>query len=701
MALIGTIRKNSWLMIVVIGFALAAFIIMDMTSASQRGGGGGDTFSMGTINGKAVDWNDFQNAEQLVYGNSQDLYGRRSALWNYFVEEAIVSKQAESLGLNVSSDELQDLEFGANPSPVIAARFRNPQTGQLDITQLNQIKQQIDDGSISPDLARYWKHQRKEIKKNRLQGKINSMVSKALYTPNWMVEQTHSAKNQKIKMDYIKIPFADIDDSDISLTDADFSSYLTSNKGKFYQDEETRRVDYVVFNVYPSSADSAAIRGEMADLAERFRTTDNDTTFTSINNGTMSSQWIDANGVSESVRNEVMSLPIGTVYGPYLDGNFYKTVKILDRKSVPDSATTRHILINASDPTSFAAAFEKVDSIKGAIQGGASFADMAEQFSQDPGSAQEGGKYENIPPNQFVPEYGDVASFGKIGQLYSVRTQYGVHLIEPLSRTREATDRARLAYLSEPIEPSDRTQSEAFDQANTFLSENRSLENLNTAASNSGNLATASSPSIKSNDYILGNLGSGTNAREIIRWAFESNTDIGDVSPTVYDFQPQGAYYNDKYVIVGLKSIQAAGMPSVANIKDEIEAQVRNQKKGELIKSKISGTNLNSLASQFDVTVDEATDITFDTKFKQGLGDEPKVIATAFNTAVNGVSAPITGNSGVFVVKVKEKPAAGAPTNIPQLRRDASANVQNQVSSLLMQAMRKEADISDNRSQFY
>ncbi len=700
MALIGKIRKNSWLMIIVIGFALAAFIIMDMTSSQNLGGGGGQ-FSLGTINGKSVDWNEFQNAEQLVYGNSQDVFGRRSALWNYFVEEAIVSDQSDALGLNVGKDELMDLQFGNNPSPVIAARFRNPQTGQMDMTQLNQIKQQIESGSMAPELRRYWAHQEKEIVKTRLQGKLNSMVSKALYTPTWMVEQTYGAQNQKIKMDYVKIPFADIDDSEVSLTDSDYQSYLTNNRGKFYQDEETRRVEYVVFNVLPSSTDSADLRQSLAELTESFKTAANDTLFVEANYGTISSQWLDANAVSETVRDRVMSIPVGNVYGPYLEGNFYKSVKVLDRKVVPDSATTRHILINAADAASFATAYEKIDSIKGAIQGGASFADMAEKFSQDPGSAANGGKYENIPPNQFVPEYGDVASFGNIGQLYSVRTQYGVHLIEPLSRTRESTERVRLAYLSQAIEPSEDTQSAIFDQANEFLSSNRTVADLNTAVANSSNLSTESSPSVKSNDYILGNLGSGANAREIIRWAFDPNTDLNQVSPTVYDFQPPGAYYTDKYVIVGLKSIQDAGMPSLANIKDEIEMQVRNQKKGESIKSKISGADLNAIASQFDVTVDEAADVTFDSRFTQGLGDEPKVIAAAFNMGVNSVSQPIIGNSGVYVVKVKDKPAAGAPTNIPQLRRDASATVQTQVSSMLMQAMRKEADISDNRSQFY
>jgi len=698
MALIGTIRKNSWLLILVIGLALAAFILMDMTSSSRLGGGSGNSFPVGKVNGKTVEWNDFQSAEQLIYSNSSDVFGRRNALWNYFVEEAIVSEQAEDLGLSVSKDELLDLQFGNNISPVINARFRNPQTGQVDRAQLDQIKAQIEGGNMTPELRRYWAHQEKEIVKERLQGKLNTMVSKGLYTPTWMVEQSYGDKNQKVNLDYVKIPFADIDDSEVSLTDADFQNYLTANKGKFYSDEETRKVDYVVFDVFPTATDSSDIRNSMAELTQEFQNTNNDTLFVESNEGTISSQWVDAQSVSAAARNAVMSVAVGSTYGPYLDGDSYRSVKVLERKMVPDSATTRHILINAVDPASFVTAATRIDSIKTAIQNGAKFADMATKFSQDPGSAANGGKYENIPPNQFVPAYGDVASFGNIGQLYSVRTQYGVHLIEPLSRTSEVTQRARLAYISEPIIPSDNTQSAKFDEANAFLADREM--GLSAAASKNG-VAMQVSPSVKANDYTLGTLGSGNDARDIIRWAFDNNTDVGAVSPTVYSFKEEGKYYVSKYVIAGLHGIQAAGMPSLANIKDEIEAQVRNQKKGELIKSKLSGTNLAAIASQFSVDVDQASDVTFDAQFTQGLGNEPKVIATAFNTGVNSVSQPIIGNNGVYVVQVKNKPTAVTNFNVSQVRKEVSTTTQQQVSSRLMQAMRKEAKVEDLRSTFY
>ena len=276
-----------------------------------------------------------------------------------------------------------------------------------------------------------------------------------------------------------------------------------------------------------------------------------------------------------------------------------------------------------------------------------------------------------------------------------------MHLIEPLSRHRNSTERVQLAYINQAITPSEDTQGRIFDEANQFLANNRNLSDLNTSVASSGTLSAQTSPSVKSNDYVLGNLGNGSDARDIIRWAFDGNTDINAVSPAVYSFQDQADYYINKYVVAGLKGVQAAGMPSLANMKDEIEAQVRNQKKGELIKGQISNNNLSAVASQFSVDVEEATDVTFESQFTQGLGNEPKVIAAAFNTAVNGVSQPIIGNSGVYVVQVKNKPAAGAPSNIPQLRKEASATTQSQIRSSLMQAMRKEAKIDDFRSNFY
>ena len=192
MALIGKIRDNSWILIGLVGLALAGFILMDMVSWSNRGGMGGQ-FTMGKVAGKTIDWNDFQRSEQILYQNAQgDPFGRRNSLWNFFVEEAIVSKEADALGLGVGKDELKDLQFGNNLSPIIQQRFGDPNTRQVDVKRLMEIKQAIEKNQLPPQLREYWAEQEKEIIKDRLQSTLTALVSKSLYLPTWQANQINN-----------------------------------------------------------------------------------------------------------------------------------------------------------------------------------------------------------------------------------------------------------------------------------------------------------------------------------------------------------------------------------------------------------------------------------------------------------------------------------------------------------------------------
>ena len=127
MALIGKIRKNYWLILIVLGLALAAFIMMDMTGAS--GPAGPTTATMGSIAGERIDYGAFQRTESEYYGNAPgDLFSKRKTIWDFYVENALLKKEGKALGLNVSRDELMDLQFGANQSQIIQQNWRNPQT---------------------------------------------------------------------------------------------------------------------------------------------------------------------------------------------------------------------------------------------------------------------------------------------------------------------------------------------------------------------------------------------------------------------------------------------------------------------------------------------------------------------------------------------------------------------------------------------
>jgi peptidyl-prolyl cis-trans isomerase D len=713
MALIGKIRQNSWILVVLVGLGLAGFIIMDMTSGQQSIFGSSQMI-LADVDGDKLDWNKFYNTEQVLYrGATGDVYQRREALYNYFVEESIVKQEAEELGLGVSKTELMDLQFGPQPSSIIQQRFGNPQIpGQVNREQLNSIKQIIEEnrineaiqqGQLSPDFTFYWSHQEKEILKDRLQNKMNALVTKAMYMPTWMVEMEYQAQNQSIDFAYVKVPFDEIDNTEIALEDADYKAFMNENEEKYRLDEETRKLEYTVFDVFPTAADSAKWRKQIADLIPEFTQTEDDSLFVENNFGTIDAAYVKKALLSPAIADTAFSIAPGTVYGPYMDAGSYKAVKVIDRKVIPDSVEVRHILRSVQTQADLISAQTTIDSIRNLIETGAGrFDSLAVALSQDPGSGAKGGDLGWSYPNQMVKPFNDVIFFeAEEGKLYTVFTQFGVHLIEVTGKKFINNEEAvKVAYLQQKIVPTEETQNAIYDRVLEFVGGNRSLEELRASVSNDPNLSIETTPSLKKNDYNIPTLGGGQSTRDIIRWAFGASD--GDVSADVYSYQDQVDYFINKYVVVGLRSTQSPGLPSVANIKDEIEQLVINRKKGEQLAGAMAGKDLNALASQYAVKVDTASNVNFNAPFVPNLGAEPKVLGAAFNMDQDQISEPVVGTSGVYMLKVVRKPVAAAATNIPQLRPGMAAQARSQVTgNRIIQAIKENSDISDNRFRFY
>ena len=711
MALIGRIRKNTWLLITVIGLALLAFILMDMMSG-QTSLLGGQPTSFGTVGGDKIEINEFNKTESIMRdflyrGSNIDAYALKDQVWNYLVERNIVNKEADALGLGVPTEELMDLQFGNNLSPLISQRFTNQQTRQVDREQLNGIKAQIQDGSIDDNFKYFWAHQEKEVVKQRLQDKLSNMASKAIYTPSWMVDAVNNDLNGSMNLAVVKVPYEDVDNSEVTLTDNDFKNYYSENSFRYKQDEETRKVEYISFNIAATAKDSATIKGQLAERVETFRNSTNDSLFVESNFGVFNPTYMTTDALPASISGRVISDPVGTVIGPYVEGNAYVLTKVIDRIQMADSADTRHILISATDEASFAAAQARIDSFKTVIQNGtASFADLATRFSQDPGSKDKGGKYENVTPNQFVPEYNKVLFItGKIGQLYPVRTSYGVHLVEVLSRDRNTSPRVKLANISQSIMPSEETQQTAYNDVYKIVQANRDITSLKAAVQGKPNVDIETTSAFKANDFSLGLLGGGQASRDIIRWAYGvdpkfSEPSVGDASPEVYTYQDQALFYNNKYVIATLNKVIPEGTPSWQDLKSDIEPYVINRKKADILKGKMNTTDLNTLASTNRVKIDTVSNVRFAGATPGALSGENELIAQLGGLDANATSAPIAGNNGVYVVKVLGKNAASAP-NAASVKLNVENSYKGRMGFGLIQAMKKAVGVSDDRSSFF
>lgn len=701
MALIGKIRNNFWFVLIILGLALASFVIMDIFGSSQSGGLFNQT-TVGEVDGEKIEYTDFFNTERALFTGGEDSYASRASLWDYMVNKVISDKEAASLGLGVSKDELKDLQFGPNPSPVIQNAFRDPNTGQMDRARLNEVMQAIEAGQeLNPDFRFTWSQQERQIMATKTQEKISNLVSKAMYTPKWMVEVLNQFNTEAANALMVKIPFDVISDKQVKLTDADYTAYLNDNKAKYTNDKETRTIEYAVFDVVPTLDDSSAVFTKLADLTEDFKTAKNDSLFASNNDGASSVIYSKLDDFTGEIKNIIPNLAIGEVKGPFIENGSYVIVKLSDKRVLPDSVKARHILRSAQDPMGMELARKSIDSIKNVYTSGKqSFDSLAMISSDDPGSNFKGGDLGFFAQGTMVAPFNEACFVdSKEGGLYTVETQFGVHLIEV--QTKKFTTNAplyKIAVISAPIVPSEVTQDGMFDKVNKILNSNRSLDALRKTVDglDLGKM-TISFPLLQ-NDFNLQDLGGGETSRSIVKWA--NTAAVGDVSPTIHEYTDRQNGYVKNYVLAGLKSVNKAGLLSIENAKVSLEEIVKNKKKGDMIAAKIAGKSIDQAAAEYSIDLDSIIGVSYSNGAAELVG-ENKVIATIFGLKEGATSKPVVGNSGVYVVSTTAKSTGMAINNLPSVRQSLNQTARMSVSFRFWDAAKKNVKIKDNRTRFF
>ena len=701
MALISKIRRNFWIVLILLGLALASFIIMDVMGSNSAGGFLNQT-NIATVNGEKIDYFEFGNVERALFSGGQDPYASRASLWDYVINDKLSSKMAEQLGLGVGKEELDGLLFDfSKMSPVIRNAFTNQQTGMVDFEQLNQIRDAINGGQELNDQFKFtWAAQEKQVQSIKVQEKISNIVAKAMYTPTWLVDLTTQLQSESTAGKMLKVPFDYIDDASIKLTDDDYKNYLNENKGRFTQEEESRILDYVAIDVVPTVEDSAAILDGLKKLEEEFRVTANDSLFAATNNGLVSPVFSSIDDFQGALKDVIKGLSVGEVTAPFVEGSNYFIAKLIDRKIIPDSVKARHILKSTQGGTSVEVARAQIDSIRNLIVSGKErFDSLAIKTSEDPGSATQGGDLGTFIQGRMVQEFNDACFLdSKDGGLYTVTTQFGVHLIEVQKRVFNSQEpKYKAAIISEPIVPSQATQEAAFDKLNKILTTNRNIESLRKAADEVGLTVQTSGP-LKLNDYIFESFGGGQTSRDIIKWAY--NAKVGDVAPMVYEYTDNINYYSNAYTLVGLKQIDPAGLMSVNAAKNSIETLVRNKKKGEAIIQKLKGNTIELMASAVGIEIEDLESVNYVSGSAE-LAGEPKVVATITGLKEGKTSKPIIGSTGVYVVKAESKTPGTALNNMPMMRQSITSNNRMMLPYTLWPAIKSTAKIKDNRSRFY
>jgi peptidyl-prolyl cis-trans isomerase D len=505
-----------------------------------------------------------------------------------------------------------------------------------------------------------------------------------------MAEKTAAENSQIAAIKFVGVPYTTISDSlpEIKVTDEDITSYISKRKEEFKQ-EPSRSISYVSFSAAPTAEDTAVVRTNLENLRAEFSNTTEVAQFLTRNNSDVPlfDGYVLKSKLQVPNADTIRELSDGAIYGPYLDGGNFVVAKMLGKRSLPDSVKCRHILLSTqATPDSVAKA--RIDSIVGAIRGGASFASMAAQFSEDPGSKENGGEYDfgSQQMGNLAKEFADFIFYGTTGEKKVVKTDFGYHYIEILNQ-KGFEQAYKVAYLSRPIIASQQTENTASGAANQFAGESRDAKSFDANATKK-NLTKLIAQEIKPNDIMIPGLGS---SRQLVRWINEAS--IGDVSePFTID---------DKYIVAVLTEVNKEGLMSAVKARNLVEFQVRNQKKAEVIKKKIgTASTLDAVAAATQQSVLSADSVRFSSPFIPNVGQEPKVIGAAFNKAYqSAVSAPITGNGGVFVLKTEAISAvADGGINAEEQRKTMMQQMRQSAGFRAVDALRKAADVKDERS---
>ncbi len=713
MSIIQKIRdKAAWLVFGLIAVSLIGFLLMDARSIGGRAASS-TSGAIGSVNGEKLDFADFQKQVQ----EREDQYKSqgypvndmltqniREEIWKQFEENAVLTGEYQKLGIDISNKELNDMLVGPNAVPEIRKAFTDPNTGIFDGQQaaarINQLRALYNGNKKSDQnyamAQNFFENALPQFMKMRAREKYISLIAQSTYIPKWMIEKTNADNSQIASVNYVKVPYQTISDSAVTITDADIQTYLDGHKDQFAQ-EESRTVSYLSFSAAPTSGDSLGIYQQVQTLRPEFGTTGDVESFLTKNGSEVNfaDAFIPKSKITGARKDSLLALDKGSVVGPYLDGSNFVLARIMDIKTLPDSARARHILISFNDPKTNqvknddSTAKFKIDSLKSLVDHGQPFDSVAFHNSDDEGSRIKGGDLGYFGQGQMVKEFNDFVFNGKKGEIKVVKTQFGYHLIEIVDQ--KAFEPAyKIAYLARHIEASPETDQNASGLASQFAGENRDKASFD-AAAKKARLVPIGAPEIQPTDFNIQGLGS---SRSLVRWAYGAKT--GEVS--------ESFSVGDKYVVAVLNEINHKGTMTLAKVRPMIEPILRNQKKAAIISAKIgSAATLEAVATAVGQAISHVDSLQFSSPYIPNVGPEPKVVGYSFDKQLAGkaLSSPVTGNEGVFVLKVQNVSAKPSYNVDVEQARQAMLQSQEQIIQRAgTDALKKKAKVEDDRGKF-
>ncbi len=685
MAVLSKIRQRSFFLIIIIALALFSFVLADVI---QSGTFSSDANNVGSVNGTDIDAQEFMQNVAMIEKQGQGTTSTQAlnSAWEQEVRRIILSEEFDKLGLKIGGEQLINI-IKQNPNLAQNPEFLNA-AGLFDENKLKEFLKGIKN---APDQTQWlqWKEFEKSIERFAVEQMYNTMIKSGVYTTKAEGKFQHKLENDKVDFEYVTVAFSTVNDDQVKVTDAEIIDFMKKSPKK-YKSDPTTSIDFVLVENKPSKEDEQAMVASINEVKAKFDSISNVGEFVNANSDIkFDSTYVTKNQLPVEHQEALFNLPVGSVYGPYVYGGHQCISKMVGRKANA-SAKASHILLSYKGAPQSTATRTKEEAqalantlLAQAKANPGNFAMLALTNSDDPGSKNNGGEYDNITPGQMVPQFNDFVFNNAIGTIGVVETDFGFHVI----KVTDKYNAVLMGTVAQKIEPSEATIDAIYTKASQLEADANENKDFAAVAKKAG-FEVIPATNIKGFDEYVQGLGS---KREIVRWAFNQDTEIGDVRR--FDV-PQG------FVIAKLKDKNETGLLPLDVAKLSVEQLIKNQKKAEIIKKKMSGTSLEAVAKASGASVQTAVGVSIKVPVVPNIGNEPKVVGKAFGLAAGKTSEVIEGLSGMFMVRTKTvTKAMELPNYKTYITQDRSQN-QSYAVSKAYTALKDKAEIKDNRAKF-
>lgn len=725
MALIGKIRERSWLLLIVVGGAIVVFIFT--SGGPNMGGGAEEEYGIGLMYGEKLDRDGYNN-KLTKAGEIAEMNARNSgnpaqevnedAVWNQFVEEAILEQEFEALGINVSEDEFDAFLYARNgfdPLPDLMNTFKDAQ-GNFDPkaleNQINELK-----NSKDKQMKDAWDQSKDYYMDLRRRQKYFDILGQGMYVTNLEAKQQYLANEEKKSVKYAVMNYNAIDEKTIPNNDKVLREFYKKHKSeaKYKNRRSERVVRWADIKVMPSKADSAKFEANLQELVDGFNATSNDSMFV-VNNSFntdrvpfVSRVGFRPEGSENAMAQQGFTYPrnmdtvfakaqVGDVIGPYEQGGAKRVAKVIGKGSL---YSVRHILIGGQkeDSIAVAKAQKKVDSLMPMINAD-NFEEYVINFSDDhqPGQpVANGGKYENFVGGEMVTEFEEFAKEKPVGTIGYVQTQFGFHIIEVLDRKDDVVP--SLAVVQRTLLPSTVTINDAETNAYDVLDEMYSrmdkvknkykkVEKFDTLAKRADMIVRTMT--IADNSPKINGFTSQFAENEIFRLAYNENAEIGNlISSPVKD--------GDRWIVAVLADIKVKGESTFENVRRTVETEYLKEKKFKKLYAQMSKKSMKELESKEKVNTQNA-EVVLGRSNLGASSREPLVVGAIFSGLSDGkMTQPLKGTAGVYVVKIEKSVKAPETADFTTQRDQLLASRRTQVQSSALNALKDMSEVIDNR----